>query len=497
MHHRWFRERSDRIYYVMMEMRQETDYVTHHIQKMVGFFLAMRNFADRLREEGHQLIYLKINDPNNHQDLKKNLSQLVKDLGIARFEYQWPEEYRLDQQLKHLCSKMTIPTCPVDSEHFLSHRDELAAFFKGKKSYVMESFYRHMRKKHKVLMENGKPVTGKWNYDVENRKSLPEDHSLPEPLLFIRDVSSLVQEIEQAGITSIGNIDRVKFTWPVTREEQLELLDHFLNSILVHFGTYQDAMTQKSWTLFHSRLSFGLNLKLIHPMEVIRAVETHWNQHREEIHIAQAEGFIRQILGWREYMRGIYWAKMPRYEGLNFFNHSRKLPEWFWNGKTKMNCLQQTIQQSLDHAYAHHIQRLMVTGNFGLLAGIHPDDMDSWYLGIYIDAIQWVEITNTRGMSQYADGGIVGTKPYVSSANYIRKMSDYCRNCSYQPDVKTGEGACPFNSLYWHFYDRNREKLSSNPRISMMYKTWGRMNPQTRRELITQANHYLDHIEDL
>lgn len=495
--HNWFRERSDRVYYVMMEMHQETDYVTHHIQKIVGFFLAMRTFADRLREAEHQLIYLKINDPSNHQDLKKNLLQLVQDLEIGRFEYQWPDEYRLDRQLKDLCREMTIPTSPVDSEHFLSERNELATYFKGKKKFVMGSFYRHMRKKHHVLMENGKPVTGKWNYDLENRKSLPDDHPLPDPFLFNRDVSPLLQEIEQAGITSIGNIDPVKFTWPVTGAEQLKLLDHFLKNMLVYFGSYQDAMTAKSWTLFHSRLSFGLNLKLIHPMEVIRAVETHWKENRRKIYIAQAEGFIRQILGWREYMRGIYWAKMPRYEGLNFFNHTRKLPEWYWNGKTKMNCLHRTIQQSLNHAYTHHIQRLMVTGNLGLLAGIHPDEMDAWYLGIYIDAIQWVEITNTRGMSQYADGGIVGTKPYVSSANYIRKMSDYCRNCSYHPEVKTGEHACPFNSLYWHFYARNRGKLSSNPRVTMMYRTWDRMDRATRQDLLDQADFYLDHLDQL
>jgi len=298
-----------------------------------------------------------------------------------------------------------------------------------------------------------------------------------------------------SGVKSIGNIDPDHFNWPTSREESLEVLQYFCEELLVHFGAYQDALTTWDPYLFHSRLSFSLNSKMLSPLEVIQTVERYWYAHQEEIGLAQVEGFIRQILGWREYMRGIYWAKMPEFAQLNYFGHERKLPSWFWTGKTKMNCLHQSITQSLDLAYAHHIQRLMVTGNFTLLAGIHPDEVDQWYLGIYIDAIEWVEITNTRGMSQFADGGIVGTKPYVSSANYIKKQGNYCSNCAYQAEKKTGEGACPFNSLYWHFHARNRELLEKNPRIGMVYRTWDKMG--NKQDLLDQAEDYLAHLEEL
>jgi len=247
--------------------------------------------------------------------------------------------------------------------------------------------------------------------------------------------------------------------------------------------------------LFHSRLSFSMNSKMLSPLEVVERVEKFWYENQDEIAISQVEGFIRQIIGWREYMRGVYWAKMPEFAELNFFGHERELPKWFWTGKTKMKCLSHSIGQSLEYAYAHHIQRLMVIGNFALLAGIHPDELDQWYLGIYIDAIEWVEITNTRGMSQFADGGIVGTKPYVSSANYIKKMGNYCEHCAYSQKEKLGEKACPFNSLYWHFHDRNREKLEKNPRIGMVYRTWDKM--KNKAEILDQAEKYLENLNDL
>lgn len=277
----------------------------------------------------------------------------------------------------------------------------------------------------------------------------------------------------------------------------MQLMDYFMEYCLPLFGTFQDAMTPVSWSVYHSRLSFALNAKLISPKEVINAAIKYWESHQEQIQFNQLEGFVRQIIGWREYMRGIYWAKMPQYAQLNYFNHQNPLPSWFWDGETKMNCLKQSIKQSLQFAYAHHIQRLMVTGNFALLAGVHPDEVDAWYLGIYIDALDWVEITNTRGMSQFADGGIVGTKPYVSSATYIDKMSHYCGKCYYDKNKKTGDKACPFNSLYWNFYDLHQSKLRGNPRIGMMYNVWDRMAAQQKTDLLQQAAYYLEHINTL
>jgi deoxyribodipyrimidine photolyase-related protein len=256
-------------------------------------------------------------------------------------------------------------------------------------------------------------------------------------------------------------------------------------------------MAPNEWSLYHSRISFSMNVKMISPQEVIERAIEEWKKRPTEIEFNQLEGFVRQIIGWREYMRGIYWLKMPEYATMNFFNNQEKLPDWFWTGKTKMNCMKDAINQSLNYAYAHHIQRLMITGNFALLAGIDPDEIDAWYLGIYIDAIEWVEITNTRGMSQFADGGIVGTKPYVSSASYIDKMSHYCGTCFYKKALKTGEKSCPFNSLYWNFYDRNEDKLAKNPRIGMMYNVWRKMKPEDKSSLLEQADYYLKNINEL
>ena len=362
----------------------------------------------------------------------------------------------------------------------------------------METFYRHMRKKHHVLIVDGdKPLHGKWNFDEDNRQKLPKEHKPIQPLLFTNNVTNIEIEINKSGVKTIGEVDSENFVWPINRDQSLTLLDFFVKECLPLFGTFQDAMAPNEWSLYHSRLSFSLNIKLISPQEVVNKAIEEYYKRPNEIEYNQLEGFVRQIIGWREYMRGIYWLKMPEYATLNYFEHSEKLPTWFWTGKTKMNCLKNAIHQSLQYAYAHHIQRLMITGNFALLAGVNPDEVDAWYLGIYIDAFEWVEITNTRGMSQFADGGIVGSKPYVSSATYINKMSSYCTGCYYDKAKKTGDKACPFNSLYWNFYDKNEIKLAKNPRIGMMYNVWRRMEPIAKAELLEQADYYLKHINDL
>ena len=496
-HHSWYESVDDQVCYVMMELRQETDYAPHHIQKVTSFFLAMRAFAEQLQSDGHRVIYQQLSDPNSQLSLTENLNRILQQEGCDAFEYQLPDEYRLDEQLRTFAQSLSIATQVFDTEHFLSSRDGLEKHFEGKKMYLMESFYRMMRKKYEVLMDGSDPVTGKWNYDASNRKKLPKDHRPVEPKYFQKDVTEVVEMIENSGAKTIGTINAKEFIWPVTREEGLEMLDFFVEECLPRFGDFQDAMTTEYWSVYHSRLSFLMNAKILSPLEVIQAVEKKWREDPEHADISQVEGFIRQILGWREYMRGIYWAKMPEYTELNFFEHDRKLPDWFWTGDTKMKCLQHSIKQSLEYSYAHHIQRLMVTGNFALLAGIHPDEVDQWYLGIYIDAIEWVEITNTRGMSQFADGGIVGTKPYVSSANYMKKMGNYCDSCFYSQKEKTGERSCPFNTLYWHFYDRHRDKLARNPRIGMMYRTWDKMAPECKAEVLEQAEKHLQNIESL
>lgn len=494
--HSWFKKTDHSVFYCFFEMRQETDYATHHVQKVIGFFLAMRAFADELRSNGHQVEYLTLDHADNRQTLPENLFFFIEKHSIQRFEYLLPDEWRLDEQLRLFCESLPIPSQAFDTEHFMANRQELRDFF-GKKNYLMESFYRAMRRKHQVLMDGEHPLTGQWNYDHDNRQKLPKNHVPPPPLLFRRNVIDLVQLIESQGVKTIGRGDAQNYGWAVTRAEGFKLLDYFCENLLPHFGDFQDAMTPQYWALYHSRLSFVMNVKLLSPLEVVRRAVAEWHRRPDEITFSQIEGFVRQIIGWREYMRGIYWAKMPGFAKLNYFENNRPLPSWFWTGKTRMTCLRHTIGQSLDHAYAHHIQRLMVTGNFALLAGIHPDEVDAWYLGIYIDAIEWVEITNTRGMSQFADGGIIGSKPYCSSASYINKMSHYCEGCFYKKDLRVGERACPFNSLYWHFHDRHREKLERNPRIGMMYRTWDKMSGEARVATLEQAEGYLGKMEEL
>lgn len=480
-----------------MEMRQETDYVTHHIQKVIGVFAAMYNFQKYLTRKGHKVIYYQINDEANTQSLQKNIEQLVVQQAFTRFEYLLPDEYRLDEELKHLCRRLDISSAVYDTEHFITTRNELATLFEGKKTFLMESFYRTMRKKHQVLMQGSNPYGGTWNYDHNNRQHYQGEVSIPAFLDFKHNYSSIETEIVKAGVKTIGEANAENFGWPTTRKEGLQLIDYFITHLLPYFGKYQDAMHTTNWHLFHSRVSFALNIKLISPLELIRKVEAFFYKHPGHASIEQVEGYIRQVLGWREYMRGIYWAKMPGFKNLNYFNHKNKLPDWFWSGHTKLNCAKHTIHQSLKYAYAHHIQRLMVTGNFALLAQIDPDAVDEWYLGIYIDAFEWVEITNTRGMSQFADGGIVGSKPYVSSATYIHKMSNYCKTCFYDKTKKAGERACPFNSLYWLFYDTNRSKLQHNPRVSMMYRVWDKMTDETKQAILAQAKSYLNNLNQL
>ncbi len=494
--HSWFSTVEDSVTYLMMEMRQETDYVNHHIQKIVAFFSSMRAFAEQLEKDGHRVIYFYLDDKENQQDLTKNVQAVVKDGGFTTFEYLLPDEYRLDQQLALLQNELEVEVIHYDTEHFLTTRDDLAQFF-GKKNYLMETFYRNIRKENGWLMtKEGKPEGGTWNYDKENRKALPKDKEVVEPLTFNHDVSDLVKLISTAGIETIGNVDPQRFIWPKNRKECLKLLRFFLQECLVDYGKYQDALHSDHWSLFHARISFGLNSKMLNPREVVDAAIDHYRDHKN-ISLAAIEGFVRQIVGWREFMRGVYWAKMPEYSDMNELGNKHSLPTFYWTGKTKMSCLKHAIQQSLDYAYAHHIQRLMVTGNFALLAGVHPDYVDEWYLGIYIDAIEWVEITNTRGMSQFADGGIFATKPYISSANYINKMSNYCSGCHYNHKEKYTDTPCPFNSLYWYFLIQHHDKLKDNHRMRMMYSRLENMEKSEKSKLCKQAKQYLKNINDL
>ncbi|WP_452222642.1 cryptochrome/photolyase family protein [Lacinutrix chionoecetis] len=485
--HSWYSGDQSNFVYCMFEMRQETDYVTHHIQKIIGFFAAMREFSKTLKTNGLNVVYYHLDNDKNTQNLTENLTQIIKELEIEKFEYQEPDEFRLDKQLSNFCNEITIKTKQCSTEHFYTNRQDLNTFFKGKKQWVMESYYRDMRKKHAILMFGDQPEGGKWNYDKSNRNKWKNDDEIPEFKAFNNDVTQIKKLIAKENIETIGGFKTNTIQYPINRNQALEQLKYFCEHLLVHFGDYQDAMHTREVYLFHSRLSFAMNCKIISPKAVVTTVLNYWRKHGAHIAISQVEGFIRQIIGWREYMRGMYWALMPEYKTHNYLENTNNLPDFFWTANTKMNCLKNAIKNSLDNGYAHHIQRLMITGNYALLTQIHPDQVDTWYLGIYVDAVEWVQLPNTRGMSQYADGGKIATKPYVSSANYINKMSNYCEGCHYNKNTKIGETACPFNSLYWNFLDDKRALLSTNFRMKMMYSVLDKMTPESLHDIKKRA----------
>jgi deoxyribodipyrimidine photolyase-related protein len=485
--HTWFQVVDPDVCYLLMEVLQETDRVAQHIQKICGFFAAMRSFARDLEGKGHQVIYIALDDPVNLQTFAANIQTMMQHKGMTRFEYLKPDDYHLDRELKDLGRSLDIPASCLDTEHFLTAREEVKDFFAGKKQYRMESFYRAMRQKHSILMAGGKPEGGRWNFDRDNRRPYDGSVALPDPLCFDNDVSDIVSMLNKLQVSTFGTVAPKRFIWPVSPDQARALLQVFVDTLLPEFGTFEDAMTLQSWSLFHSRLSFALNTKMLHPMKVIQAALGAWERDPARTGLNNLEGFIRQVMGWREFVRGVYWAEMPEYQDLNFFGHQADLPDFYWTGDTRMRCLRECISQSLEKAYAHHIQRLMVTGNFALLAGIHPDQVDAWYLGIYIDALEWVEMPNTRGMSQFADGGILGSKPYAASANYISRMSDYCTRCSYDPKTRVGDQGCPFNALYWDFVSRHLELLRRIPRMGVILKAWERLTSGDKKSILKRA----------
>ena len=493
--HSWYSNLDPNIVYVMIESWDEATYVQHHIQKIVGIFSAMRRFANHLESEGHQIIYRNILKTGK-SSIKDELISVCVQIDVTNIEFQQPDEVRLHQNLESI-QELGYTIAFTSTEHFISDLAEFEQTFKGKKTFLMETFYRKLRKRTGILMDGEQPLGGSWNYDAQNRRKLPKNHLPPPPYLPETDTTAVYEDIMRADVPYIGVLkDPKHFYWPTSPEQAWKVFDHWIEVAFPFFGDFQDAMTVSDWALYHSRISFALNTKMISPLEVCKRAEAAFRS-REDIPINAAEGFIRQLLGWREFMRNVYAYRMPEFGQENFFEHTRKLPDWFWTGKTKMKCQSHAISQSLTHAYAHHIQRLMVTGNFLLLAGIDPDQVDLWYLGIYIDAFEWVEITNTRGMSQYADGGWIATKPYVASANYMKKMGDYCDNCHYNPKTKIDENSCPLNALYWDFFDRNRDKLGSNFRLGMVYRTYDKMNSEQKLAIKTKAASLLNRINEL
>ncbi|WP_295958660.1 cryptochrome/photolyase family protein [uncultured Xanthomonas sp.] len=494
--HAWFDVRDPGVVYVLMEVRQETDYVLHHAQKILAVFAAMRDFARQLRATGHRVRYVAIDDASNRQSIPANLEALMAHYGAQRLQYQDPDEWRLDQQLRQWGAMQAFATEAVDSAHFYTRRNEVADFFRGRGQWLMEHFYRHMRKRHRILLAaDGTPEGGQWNYDHDNRQPWHGEPPPPPDARPTHDHRALWASIQAAGVASFGQPQAETLRWPLNRAEALTCLDRFIVDALPHFGRYEDAMSTRSPRLFHSQLSFALNTKMLRPQDVVQRALAAYSAGAAPL--AAVEGFVRQILGWREYVRGIYWAHMPGYEARNALGHDTPLPAWFWTGDTHMRCLQHAIGQSLQDAYAHHIQRLMVIGNFALLAGLDPAAVHRWYLGVYIDAFEWVELPNTVGMSQFADGGLLATKPYVSSAAYIDRMSDYCQGCRYDRKQTTGARACPYNALYWDFFARHQDTLGRNRRLDMVYRQLRKLPATQLQALRAQAQQLRERLDTL
>ena len=471
----------------MAEVAEESTHVPSHKVRIAYFFSAMRHFAQDLHRKRIRIEYRKLDAKDNAGSLDGEWRRAIAKFQPERVVAVEPGEYRVEQLLKKVTEDLGVPLELRPDRHFYCSRQEFASWAKAHKQLRMEFFYRDMRKKTGILMEDGEPTGDQWNYDVENRGSfgkggpadVPARHNfLPD------DITEEVMElVEERFPDHPGSLE--KFDLPVTAAQARTALKDFIAHRLREFGTYQDAMWTDEPTLYHSHISATMNLKLLDPHTVLPAIQDAY--HRGDAPLAAVEGFIRQVLGWREYIRGVYWTYMPGYLEENALDATEELPDFYWTGDTDMNCLRHAVGQTLAYGYAHHIQRLMVTGLYSLLFGVKPVEIHKWYLAIYWDAVEWVELPNVYGMSQFADGGLMASKPYAATGKYISRMSNYCKGCRYKPDESTGENACPFTTLYWDFLMKHQERLQHNPRMSLQVKNLNRLAAEKKQAIRDQA----------
>ncbi len=463
-------------------------------QRTVVFLSAMRHFAEEIANKHFRLVYFPITD--GFTSFSSALKQTFNDYKIDEVRSVLPGDYEVMQEIETTINEYDVNIAWLEDAHFIAKRGEFSQWLKQRKKPTMEYWYRHLRESRQVLMENDKPVTGQWNFDKTNRQSFSKKGPgfiRENPNYAVDDITQNVIDIVNEDFSELpGNIDN--FNWPVTRRQALIQVRHFIEHYLPFFGDYQDAMWTDKPFLYHARISFSLNLKLIHPQEVISAAEEAY--HSDKAPINAVEGFIRQILGWREYIRGLYWVYRKDWLTFNALDARRDLPSFYWTAETDMQCLHQAIKQVIDHGYGHHIQRLMVTGLFALLWQVDPKQIHQWYLGMYVDAVSWVEVPNTIGMSQYADGGIVGSKPYIASGAYINRMSNYCRHCPFDPKQASGDKACPFTTLYWHFIDEHNELIRHNPRLAMQAKNWAKKSSYEQQAIREHAEWLFQTIDN-
>ncbi|MFT6834414.1 MAG: deoxyribodipyrimidine photolyase-related protein [Francisellaceae bacterium] len=485
---------------LIVEVMEEATYVKHHKKKIILIFSAMRHFAQELTAKGFQVKYIKLTDDANPGSFQKalqqenNYAQLQEKQPYKEWVITHPGEYRVLKNIQHLAKDQNMKLTVLRDDRFLSTPDEFSQWATRYKSLRMEYFYRTMRLKHNILMDYKKPEGGEWNYDSMNRKPPKNGLKIPKPFSIKIDgiTKEIIKLINEKFSDHFGSSENFHFA--IDREGAIQALEHFIQYSLPTFGDYQDAMIEGEDWMYHSHVSFYLNIGLLLPAECLQAAEKAYRDKHAPLHAV--EGFIRQILGWREFIRGVYWLKMPGYKELNELNAKHKLPDFFWSTKTKMNCLKQSLNNTYENAYAHHIQRLMVIGNFCLLAGIDPKDVNEWFLIVYADAFEWVELPNVSGMSQFSDGGLFASKPYISSGAYINRMSNYCQGCYYKVKEKSGKNACPFNYLYWNFIATHQPLFTKNPRMRMMVSSYQKTTTEKKLQITKDAKYFLDNIND-
>ncbi|MEM8727155.1 MAG: cryptochrome/photolyase family protein [Chlamydiota bacterium] len=472
-------------------MEEFTD-VKHHKKKIAFLIAARRRFAAELEARGAKVRYIRLDPSPDAQTLRDALEVTIKERAVKKLIVTEPSEWDSYREVLSWNKTFSIAVEIREGDHFLCSHTEFKAWSDGRKSLTMEYFYRDMRKKYGLLIDGKNPIGGRWNYDRENRQPLKRGMQPPKPYIAVKDsmTEEVIELVSDTFPSHFGDLD--PFYFAVDRKEALKVLDRFIAERLEFFGVYQDAMVQGEAWMYHSHLSFYLNCGLLFPLECIEKAIAAFNN--EKVPLNSVEGFVRQILGWREYVRGIYWLKMPRYKEENFLAATRPLPEFYWTGKTKMNCLKQCIIETKAHAYAHHIQRLMVLGNFTLLAGIDPKRVNQWYRIVYADAYEWVELPNVSGMILYADGGLLASKPYAASGAYIDRMSDYCKGCDYKVKEKNGPHGCPFNYLYWDFLIRNKKKLEKNRRLMRSYRLIEKMDREKFSRIVEDSRMFLKEI---
>jgi deoxyribodipyrimidine photolyase-related protein len=470
----------------MAEVREESTHVWSHKARIAVFIAGMRHFARAQEDSGRTVHYRRLGR-HEASSLGEALAEDIERLKPGQLRIVRPGDWRVREGLREVADEAGIELIECEDRHFLSSPEDFAGWARGKKELRMEYFYRQLRKKHDVLMEDGEPAGGQWNFDADNRGSFDKrgPGMLPPPLRFDPDplTQAALRAVEEHFGDHPGSLEG--FDWPLTPEHAELALEDFIRHRLPLFGKYQDAMWIDEPWLYHSRLSVAMNLKLLHPKKVIDAAVKAWQD--GDAPLNAVEGFVRQILGWREYVRGLYWLRMPEYQDDNALGADAPLPDFYWTGDTDMECLRQAIGQTLRHGYAHHIQRLMVTGLFALLLGVRPKDIHAWYLAIYVDAVEWVELPNVIGMSQFADGGVMASKPYVASGKYIQRMSNYCANCRFDPAQSTGDKACPFTTLYWDFLERHRQRFSDHPRAALQWRNLQRLSDGQLRAIGAKA----------